>query len=282
MRGEMDRDQQPATGRGERASGRVAPFRGTAITSRTAAEEIARQLRDALISGSIQPGDRLSTEPGLAEEFGVSRATVREAMRILRGQGIIQTLRGARGGHFLVSPQTEAVTKSVGEAFGLWFDAGAVSIAEVDEARNVVERALVRLAAERRTEDDLRAMEEILGEADESQSLTDFLDLDVRFHGQIAIAARNRLLELPMNAIHSVRPRTNRLLRRHDRSAVFAQHSRLYEAIRDGDPDAAEQAFLAHAEYIRREREAAIAAQKRSAREIAVGELPAVSDEEDH
>lgn len=256
-------------------------FRGEAVTSHTAAESIATQVRDALIGGRIQPGDRLATEPELAAGFGVSRSTVREAIRILRGQGFVQTVRGAKGGHFIVSPQTDVVAESVGETFGMWFEAGTVSVAEVDEARTIVEAACVRLAAERRTEEDLAAIAAVLEESMvDNQPLTAFLDLDVRFHRSIARAARNRLLELPMAAIHLVRPRTNRLLRRHDRTAVRAQHTRLFEAIRAGDPDAAEAAFLDHAAYIAAEREAAVQEQRRAASEIAVAELPEVEDED--
>lgn len=256
-------------------------FRGEAVTSHTASESIAAQVRDALIDGRIQPGERLATEPELAAEFGVSRSTVREAIRMLRGQGFVRTVRGAKGGHFIVSPQTDVVAESVGETFGLWFEAGTVSVAEVDEARNIVEAACVRLAAERRTEGDIEAIAAVLQESMvDDQPLTAFLELDVRFHRSIARAARNRLLELPMAAIHLVRPRTNRLLRRHDRAAVRAQHQRLFEAVRDGDPDAAEAAFLDHAGYIAREREAAVQEQRRAATEIAVGELPAVEDED--
>lgn len=256
-------------------------FHGEHVPSHTAAETIAAQLRDALIDGRIQPGDRLATEPEMATDFGVSRSTVREAIRILRGQGFVQTLRGAKGGHFIVAPQTDVVAESVGETFGLWFEAGTVSVAEVDEARNIVEAACVRLAADRRTDADLAAMAAVLEEQSaEDRPLTAFLELDVRFHRSIARAARNRLLELPMGAIHLVRPRTNRLLRRHDRGAVLAQHRRLFEAIRDRDADAAERAFHDHATYIAREREAAIQDQRRAASEIAIGELAELSDDE--
>lgn len=256
-------------------------FRGEHVASHTAAETIAAQLRDALIDGRIQPGDRLATEPEMAADFGVSRSTVREAIRILRGQGFVQTVRGAKGGHFIVAPQTDVVAESVGETFGLWFDAGTVSVAEVDEARNIVEAACVRLAATRRTDDDLSAMTAILEEAsDPDQPLTAFLELDVRFHRSIAHAARNQLLELPMGAIHLVRPRTNRLLRSHNRAAVHAQHTRMYETIRDRDPEAAVAAFEEHAAYIAQERAAAILEQQRAASEIAVAELSELEDDD--
>lgn len=256
------------------------PFRPTAVQTRSAADQIAAQLREALVSGSLRPGDRLEPEPELAGKFGVSRATVREAIKMLRTQGMLHTSRGAKGGHFVVTPQTRDVAESVSETFGLWFEAGDVSIAEVDEARAVVERACVRLAAERRTDDDMETMEAVLvGQAEPSLSLAEWLDHDTRFHSAIARAARNRLLELPMTAIHIVRPRTNVILRRPDRPAVLAQHRAMLTAIEKGDPAAAEAALDEHLRYLGRERQAAVAARRRKVSEIPVKAIPPVRAE---
>ncbi len=253
---------------------RSGEFQPTAVEPRSAADQIARQLREALTTGALRPGDRLAPEPDMAADFGVSRATLREAIKILRAQGVLQTQRGARGGHFVVSPQTDVLAESVGQTFGLWFDAGDISVAEVDEARLVVERACVGLAAQRRDESDLAAMRKILDDASNPElSLEDFLALEVMFHRRIAQAARNRLLELPMTAIHIVRPRTNRLLRRPDRSVVLSQHTALYDAIAAGDPKLAEAALDRHVGFLEQERAAALAERHRDAREIAVAEL---------
>lgn len=263
-----------AHGRDQRGDGRGREFQPIAVEPRSAADQIARQLRDALTSGALRPGDRLAPEPDMAADFGVSRATLREAIKILRAQGVLQTQRGARGGHFVVSPQTDVLAESVGQTFGLWFDAGDISVAEVDEARLVVERACVALAAERRDDGDLAAMRQVLEDArDPALTLEQFLELEVMFHRRIAQAARNRLLELPMTAIHIVRPRTNRLLRRPDRRVVLEQHTALYEAIAAGDPRLAQEALDAHVGFLERERAAALAERHRDAREIAVAEL---------
>ena len=245
------------------------PFTPTAVQTRSAADQIAAQLRTALVSGSLRPGDRLEPEPALAGKFGVSRATVREAIKMLRTQGMLRTSRGAKGGHFVVTPRTRDLAESVGETFGLWFEAGDVSLAEVDEARALVELACVRLAAQRRTPEEVELMREILDQQSDGQiALTDFLDLDTRFHSAIASAARNRLLELPMTAIHLVRPRTNLLLRRHDRPKVISQHRAILKAIEQSDPDGAEMALTSHVRYLANERQAAVAGRSRNLRDI--------------
>lgn len=109
--------------------------------------------------------------------------------------------------------------------------------------------------------------------AQPSLKLSDFLECEVRFHREIARAGRNRLLELPMTAIHIVRPRTNKLLRRHDRKRILDQHTALYHAIAEGDPNKAVIALEQHVSYLDKERAAAVAARNRSAHEIALAEL---------
>lgn len=255
-----------------------AAYRPQAIDGMSAAERIAAQLRTAIATGELKSGDRLGTEPELADEFNVSRATLREAMRLLRNQGMLRTTRGARGGHYVANPQTGPLARSVGETFGLWFDAGAVTVAEVDEARVVVERACVRLAAERRTDEDVAVLRAILAGQRASESLSDFLSSDTRFHAEVARIARNRLLELPMIAILQVRPRTNQLIRRHDRDRISDQHDAIADGIASGDPDRAEEAFLAHASFIEKERLAALEA-RHQASDVSIQEIGRAEDD---
>ena len=247
-----------------------------AVISKSAADEIARQLQEAIVNGVLPHGHRLRTEPELARQFGVSRATVREAIKVLRARGVLTTVRGSRGGHFVASPQTDALAASMGETFGLWFDAGDVTLAEVDEARLVVERACVRLAAKRRSEADLDRMHEVLTQASDPEITTDeFLDFDVEFHRVIARAARNRLLELPMTAIHLVRPHTNQFLRKHDRPIVLRQHRSILRGIEKRDPDAAAHALELHVRHLDRERRAAALATGRDAEAMQLHDIPA-------
>lgn len=79
----------------------------------------------------------------------------------------------------------------------------------------------------------------------------DWLAADIDFHTAIAATAKNRILQLAMTAVHTVRPRTNAPLRPSlDKDEVWRQHGAIYAAIRDGDPDAAERALTAHVDYL--------------------------------
>lgn len=252
---------------------RAFDFEPNDVDSRSAAEQIAAQLHKALMAGSLQPGDRLPPEPELAEGFGVSRSTVREAVKLLRGQGLLETQRGSKGGHFVARPRAENIAAELGRTFAIWFDIGEISVAEVDEARHIVERACVRLAAARATPGDVAEMRQTIeAQSDPAISLQEFLDLDVRFHQSISTAARNHLLGLPMSAIHIVRPRTNSLIQKHDRERVVAQHTALLDAIEAHDPDAAESAILDHMSFLE--------AQRQEGLESSLADLPQVDDQE--
>jgi GntR family transcriptional repressor for pyruvate dehydrogenase complex len=250
------------------------PFQPKVVDASSAADQVEGQLRAAMVAGTLRPGDRLSTEPALATEFGVSRATIREAIRGLRSHGLLTTTRGARGGHFVISPRTEVLAARVGETFGLWFDSGDVTVAEVDEAREVVEMACVKYAAERRTDRDLAEMRDLIAHAARPEiPLAEFFEVNLQFHHAIAKAARNRILELPMVAVHLVRSRTNSLIRHHKRRPAVQQHRAILAAIAAQDPVQAQTAFAAHMRFLIGQRDAAIAPLHRTAAEIVLNEI---------
>ena len=248
-------------------------FRPRPVRRASAAQQIASQIRQAMRAGELAAGERLPSELELASAFGVSRPTVREAMRILAASNLVEASRGAGGGTFVALPGPIDVAEALGETIELWFQAGSTTAAEVDEARALIERGCVRLAAEHRTEADLDAMRAAVDAAREPDLDTDlFLALDLEFHVAISRAAHNAVLELAMTAIHLVRPRTNTLLiavLRHE--PIAEQHHAIYEAIRARDPDAAEAAFNAHVSHLMDVQRAALA--QRDAHDIQIGTL---------
>lgn len=215
---------------------------------RGGAQEIAEQLRQAVASGSLRPGDKLPGEHELAASFDVARGTVREALRTLAASGLVKSTRGSRGGTFVTVPEAEWVAEQLSDLLGLWFQVGDISLAEVNDARAVLEDACVRRAAENRTEDDLAQMRAPVERSRDSSISDDaFIDADLEFHTAVSNAAKNAILSLAMSAVHLARPRTNRLLLRGlDRTMIADQHWSIYEAIRDRDPARAGAAFQVH------------------------------------
>lgn len=247
-------------------------FKPRPISTASAAQQIADQIREGIMRGQLAPGRRLPAEHELAEQYGVSRATVREAIKLLSAAQLTESTRGAAGGTFVALPKPGVIAESVGDAIALWFRAGTTTLAEVSEAREWAERACVRLAAERRTEADLRRIKACVDEGARTVDMDEFLAADIDFHVAVSAAAKNSVLELAMTAIHLVRPWTNTIVFAVlDREDIARQHQRIYEAIRDRDPDGAERAFDAHISSLARLREHALA--DRQERDIPIAEL---------
>jgi DNA-binding GntR family transcriptional regulator len=125
---------------------------------RKAYEQVADQLRELIVRGELRPGDRLPVESALAREFGVSRATVREALRLLAAQSLVRTEKGATGGSYVTLPTAATISSLVHANVGLLAETRNVTLEELLEARELVEVPAARLAAVRRSEEDLELL----------------------------------------------------------------------------------------------------------------------------
>src|SRR3954470_8085558 len=113
-------------------------------------EVIVEQMRILIREGKLVPGDRLPSERELCERFGVSRVTVREALRVLEANGLVEIRVGARGGAFVTAPSSRLVGEGIADLITL----STLSAAEVTETRIVLELGIVPLVCERATEED--------------------------------------------------------------------------------------------------------------------------------
>jgi len=109
-------------------------------------QQIADELRHLIISGELDEGDSLGHEPDLIERFGVSRPSLREALRILEAEGLITVVRGVLGGVVVHRPDHRQAARSA----ALVLQARNVSLADVYEARTIIEPSAVRLVAQAR------------------------------------------------------------------------------------------------------------------------------------
>ncbi len=246
------------------------------LERKDASGQIARQLRSAISSGLWAPGQRLPSEQDLAESFDVSRATAREALKLLSATGLVHSSRGSNGGTFVGVPDTEAIAEQLSDSIRLWYRAGNVSLHDVDEARWVLEMHCVDLAARRRSDEDLVAISRpVEASRDVDMDIVEWLDLDLEFHTAVSKAAKNKILELSMMSVHLSRPATNTVfVELLDRQTVTDQHEAIYLAIAAGDPEGAQEAFQAHVSYLDDVRRMALA--DVSASEVIVASLPAV------
>src|SRR6266540_2653864 len=122
----------------------------TPIRTSRASEDIVQQIKALIFDGQLAPSDRLPSEMDLTEKFGVSRTTVRDALRVLESQGFIDIKVGAGGGASVAKPSSEFVSDSITNMLRMQ----KASTKELVEARIVIETAIVALAAKRGTAAD--------------------------------------------------------------------------------------------------------------------------------
>jgi GntR family transcriptional repressor for pyruvate dehydrogenase complex len=221
------------------------------IATPRAFEAILHQLKDAIDSGALRAGDRLPSERDLAEQFRVSRPSVREALRVLEALGIVGTRRGADHGAVLLSEPGNAFTTVLDLLVALRH----VPLADVVEFRVMLEsNAVRRLAAARGTA--LEPLRALLGRmADPSVEQEEFHHLDASFHVALVRSAGNRLVNLVETAADSTLRAliTDVALVAEDWSAVrprlIEEHRRIYDAIAAGDQALAEERISAHVRF---------------------------------
>ena len=210
-------------------------------------ETLAAMLRDSILSGEIASGAAFAPERALVEQTGLSRATVREALRILETEGLVVSRPGRNGGARVQPLSDDGVARAV-QVFirGLRVDRAALR-----ETREVLEGATARLAAERRTAADLAEIAAISARLEAAiDDVPRLAEENALWHIAVAQAGHNSLLTAFMKSIAAAisHPDGDRgaQLSRDGRTALIKAHRRVVEAITARDADAAERRMLRH------------------------------------
>lgn len=217
--------------------------------ARTAGDGVADQLRDLIHRGDLSPGDRLPSERRLCDMLKVGRLAVREGLATLRAQGYVEVRRGQHGGSFvteLVVPYRDWWIK-MSQQPALLYD--------IMELREAVETAIARLAAARRTDTDLRHLQQAVDSARDCSDAGVFRQADSAFHAALARAARNDRL---FTAMLSCRgdlfvPANTEMVTKEGMSDTHRQHTRVLDAVEAGDGDAAALAMTDHLRHATRD-----------------------------
>ncbi len=206
---------------------------------------VVDHIRRAIHIGTFVAGDKLPPERELAKQLNVSRTTVREALRVLEGEGYLETRRGATGG-VLVLERGQAE-----ERLAPMIRARLGELEQIIDFRLAVECSAARFAAGRRTDADLERLEVAYRTMAEGWETRRFRSADSAFHLGIAEAARNDWMRKAIeNARVAIWVPVDVITDKVFRTAQL-HHGRILEAIRDKDPEAAEQAVAAHIESTR-------------------------------
>ena len=218
----------------------------TPVSTGRISGEIVEQVKAALRDGRLAPGDQLPPERDLTRQLGVSRVSVRDALRMLEAHGLIEVRVGARGGAFVTAPAPTLVGESVTNMLML----ASVTPAQVTEARMVFELGILQLACERATEEDLGELEAICGRADANLAAGIYdPSLSAEFHTRLARCTHNDVLGLLAETFQEPLAGSLREARRIDPQAGqrgALEHRALIDALRAGDEAGARALMSEH------------------------------------
>ena len=222
---------------------------------RGASEQVAVQIQHHIQREGLGPDDFLGREEDLAAEFGVSRPTLREALKLLASGNLIRATKGPGGGIFVAFTADQGMGRSLSDAIAMMLETRAVSLQELLDARMLLEVPLAGLAAYRADADTVAQLRESLRAeaAADPDDLETLAAADGELHRAIAAAAGNGIAEALIGWVFEVlQPSLVATL--HGAilpSAVVEQHQALLAAMEKGDPARAERAMKDHLLYLR-------------------------------
>lgn len=222
------------------------PLEDISLVTETASDNAVRFIRAMIFAGELGPGDRLPPERDLGLRLGISRMTLRLALKALESTGYIVTTRGSRGGSRVTDPE------SLTQCWNQWMRRHAGELDDIFEFRVTVETRLAALAAERRTDEDMRVMEEAAASERLPKEWGEILRADMDIHRAIARAARSPWLERAMMGARGelfIPVDLNRLDEGDPR--VQNTHRAILAAIRKQDGAAAAKHMRVHIEFVK-------------------------------
>jgi GntR family transcriptional repressor for pyruvate dehydrogenase complex len=213
----------------------------------TLPEEIANRLLGLIREQELKPGDKLPAERDLAQQMGVSRPVLREALRALALMRVVDIRHGA--GTYITSLEPELLISHL----DFVFPKDSIALLKLSEARRVVEIGNVRLAAVRITADELGRLEALVASLRAAlDTPARFGELDIEFHTAVGEAAENFLLSQFMSIVNTL----GRVSRERTggspavRAAALRDHRAILAALQANDPDAAEEAMGRHLDRV--------------------------------
>jgi GntR family transcriptional regulator, transcriptional repressor for pyruvate dehydrogenase complex len=219
------------------------------VKTKRAFEEISTEIKRLIFQGTLKPGDRLPNENDLARKFGVSRQTIREALRVLELTGVIRMQKGGTGGPLVVDTIMHAIN-------GLYLDAiqmKNITPEEISFARIKIEKMVLDAAIDCADDSDIGKLEENV--ASEKRVLANNLDAfekNVEFHRLIARASKNHLFVIVMESIVAVvadfRSRIGLDIEVSKRAAN--EHEEILQAIKQRDREVAAELMEKHLSYV--------------------------------
>jgi GntR family transcriptional repressor for pyruvate dehydrogenase complex len=213
---------------------------------------LADTLRTQILTGELRAGKKLPIEPDLSSQYGVSRSTVREALRVLASQNLITTTRGVSGGSFIAYPNPEQISGYLEASLRLLAQADNLTIGQLAEARDMIEVPAAGLAARRRSEEQLQELKATLFDRGQV-TLEQAIEASKSFHTALVRATGSPLVEVLARPVFEV-------VYDHVQgweapegfwSRIAGDHERIFDAIAAQDPATAQDAIQDHLRKLR-------------------------------
>jgi GntR family transcriptional repressor for pyruvate dehydrogenase complex len=208
-------------------------------------ENIVDQIRRAILRGELKIGDRLPSEKDLAKNFGVSKASLREAYRVLEAYGLLEIKQGMSGGAFV----KQVDMKTIKDGLVNYFFFQNPSIHEYTQLRMFIEPQVVTLCATQITENDIEYLENNIIEMEKEPDGENFMsDLDCAFHKKLVDITRNTVISLIVESVQTALINVKRMLHMDHAflMMVCEGHKRIVESLRERDPEKASQFMMQH------------------------------------
>jgi len=218
----------------------------------TLPQQIAASIRDSILDGSLGAGDRLPSEEAMAEMYGCSRPTVREALGTLRADGVLTSARGRGGGYRVAELSPAALGAAVGEVISLSLGMKTLDYGQLFAVRFDLELRAAATAAQVRTDADLETLRAILPEDPGELPVEAALAVDIAFHRALAEASHNPLLIGFAGATATAFRRFSEEVQEVDPPRVLDGIAEVVDAVAAQDPDASREAMRHHLAYFSR------------------------------
>ena len=209
-------------------------------------KRIADKIEDAILKKELVEGDKLPSEHELCEQFGVSRTSVREAVKILITQGIVEVKKGH--GIFVKEFSSENITDGIIKFYKHMLNEEYAL--DLIHARQALEPSIAYYAALNRSEEDLEIIEQnILLLKKHNNNPKKSAEYDLKFHDSLAVASRNNLFVFMMRPLHNLIPPIKSQIHKVLKGSTdlaLEWHDKIHEAVREQNPDAAKLNMIKH------------------------------------
>jgi GntR family transcriptional regulator, transcriptional repressor for pyruvate dehydrogenase complex len=224
----------------------------SSVESTRISDHIEKQIKTAIFSEHLKPGDRLPSEKAMSETFNASRTTVREALRSLEKDGLLTVKQGMKGGSFVREPDLDPIVNSITSILEL----KKVTLENLTEARLILEPEIARIAANRATRKDIKQMEKALGDLRRIVEVKErSTSTNIQFHRVIAESSKNPVLYFINNSLLNLLQKSlveNFYLQLENNRFFLDQHIRIYESIKARDENEAWKQMRQHVLTVRK------------------------------